>query len=101
MANRKDWLPNPSTWKNTWRDDWRIMGQEGYLMGKSLQYRKFRKELCHEDYDQCDFCWECFDRDNSTPMHAYFVPEERLWICERCYKDFREHFQWTVEEIDD
>lgn len=27
----KYWLPDPKTWKGTWRDDWRIMGQEGHL----------------------------------------------------------------------
>ena len=32
----KPWLPNPETWIGTWRDDWRIMGQEGYLKDKKL-----------------------------------------------------------------
>ena len=99
MDNRKEGLPNPSTREDTWGDDWRIMGQEGYLIGKSLQHRQFRRELCYKDFDQCEFCWACFDGDSAAPMRAYYVPEERVWICEACYKDFQEHFQWTVEEI--
>lgn len=33
----KPWLPDPATWKGTWREDWRVMGQEGYLKGKMIQ----------------------------------------------------------------
>ena len=87
--------------ESTWKDDWRLMGQEGYLLDKQLQHRRFRRELCYEDYDQCDFCWVCFDGNDVVPARAYFVPEERLWICENCFDFFQKHFQWDVEEIND
>ena len=98
----KWWLPSPevrASWKGTWRDDWRVMGQEGYLLGKRLQHRRFNRALCIEDYDQCEFCWDAFDKDPKNPAMAYFEPEQHLWICEKCYKDFLEHFHWTVEEV--
>ena len=87
--------------KNTWRDDWRLMGQEGYLIGKHLQHRRFSRKLCYEDHDQCDFCWKCFDKDDVVPARAYFVPEKRLWICEDCFASFQKYFQWDVEEMND
>ena len=101
MKEWPSWIPAPETWKNTWRDDWRLMGQEGYLVGKRLQHRRFRRELCREDFDQCDFCWKVFDKDPTSSKRAYYVPDEFVWVCEECYKDFSPHFQWTVEEIDD
>lgn len=101
MEERDRRLSYLSACKNTWRDDWRLMGQEGYLTGKHLQHRRFSRKLCYEDYDQCDFCWSCFDKDDSVPARAYFVPEERLWICEDCFGFFQKHFQWDVEEIND
>lgn len=96
----KPWLPSP-TWKETWREDYRIQGQEGYLLNKHLQHRKFDRKLCVEDFDQCEFCWSCFDEDKSCPLNAYFEPMVKVWICEDCFNDFKEHFHWTVDEIDE
>ena len=101
MGERDRRLPNLFMCNNTWRDDWRLMGQEGYLIGKHLQHRRFSRKLCYEDFDQCDFCWRCFDKDDAVPARAYFVLEERLWICEDCFVFFQKHFQWDVEEIND
>lgn len=101
MGNKLEpWLPVPD-WEGTWRDDWRIMGQEGYLMNKRLQHRRFSRALCVEDFDQCEFCWAIFDKDRAHPLPAYFEPEKKVWVCEECFRDFQEHFHWTVEEITD
>ena len=101
MKEKKEnwWLPDPSTWRGTWRDDWRIMGQEGYLTDKLLQHRKFDRKLCVLDFDQCNFCYEIFDRNPEAPLTAYYEPIGKYWICEECYNDFKEHFNWTVEEL--
>lgn len=101
MREKDRQLQYMSMCKNTWRDDWRLMGQEGYLTGKHLQHRRFSRKLCYEDYDQCDFCWRCFDKDDAALPRAYFVPEEKVWICEDCFVFFQKHFQWDVEEIND
>lgn len=99
---RKDkwWLSDPAAWKGTWREDWRIMGQEGYLKDKKLQHRKFSQAMRTKDNDQCDFCYSFLDRNHQGASYAYFEPITRSWICERCYQDFKEHFNWMVEEID-
>ena len=83
-------------WKGTWREDWRITGQESYLKGKHLHHMRFSRSFCTEDYDQCEFCWRVFDKDIVNPEMAYF--DGKHWICEECYKDFKDYFQWTVEE---
>lgn len=100
--SEKWWLPNPSTWKGTWRDDWRIMGQESYLKGKTLQHRKFQNGLRHDEHqDQCDFCYSGLNEDPENLTRAYYSAEEEVWICEECFNDFREHFDWTVVETVD
>ena len=93
----KPWLPVPD-WKGTWRDDWRIMNQEIYLQNKQLQHRRFDRSLCVDEHEQCDFCWALFDKDKDNPLYAYYVPDEKVWICEKCYNDFKDYFVWTVEE---
>ena len=97
MNNKKDWLPDPASWKGTWREDWRIMGQEGYLMGKTLQHRRFQQALSVDDFTQCEFCWACFDEDGNNSSMAYFEPINKVWICEKCFHDFLNYFNWSVE----
>ena len=99
MEMSKYWLPDPKTWKGTWRDDRRIMGQEGYLKNKRLQHRKFNRLLYFEDFGQCDFCYDDFRENTSGPPMAYYEPITNHWICECCYNDFKDHFEWNVEEV--
>lgn len=80
-----------------WRDDWRVMGQEGYLMDKRLQHRRFDRSICVEDFTQCEFCWSTFDEDPEHPLMAFFSPDEKVWVCEKCFHDFQKYFHWTVE----
>lgn len=84
-----------------WRDDWRIMGQEGYLYEQRLQHRQFDRTICIEDYDQCEFCWAVFDKDKDNPAIAYFCPSAHSWVCEECFRDFNKYFCWEVEEMVD
>ena len=90
---------SPSEWKGTWREDWRIAGQESYLKNKVLQHRLFDRSICVEDYTQCEFCWALFDKDKDNPIMAYFQPDEKVWVCEECFNDFNRFFHWTVEEL--
>ncbi len=94
----KPWLSH-NNWQGTWRDDWRIQGQEGYLLNKHLQHRRFCRALCVEDFDQCEFCWKVFDEDKNDPQFAYFESDEKVWICEDCFNDFKPFFRWTAEEF--
>ncbi|MBQ8001327.1 MAG: hypothetical protein IJ298_09065 [Ruminococcus sp.] len=94
---QKPWLPDPSTFVGTWREDWRIDGQEGYLMNSTLQYITYSRDLCVDDFLQCEFCFDKFDEDPEHPKKAYFDPIQKCWICEECFQDFKEHFHWIVE----
>lgn len=98
MESRKSQLPDPAQWKGTWRDDWRIMGQEGYLLKRKLQHRRFDRQLVRADYDQCEFCWDVFDEDKAHPKMAFYEPVQQLWVCEECFQDFNPYFSWEVEE---
>ena len=77
------------------------MGQEGYLLRKELQHRRFDRAICFEDYDQCEFCMAVFDKDPNDPLRCYYAPTERVWVCEECFKDFDPYFCWQVEELTD
>ena len=55
-----------------YRDDWRVMGQEGYLMDKHLVHRRFDRAICRDDFLQCEFCWRVLD-----DTMCYFEPDKR------------------------
>lgn len=79
------------------KDDWRLRDDVEYLKNKEInptdgeeitQYSKHLKK--------CIFCWEeVWD----TPHQWWFIPEDlSCCICEECYNDFKELFNW--KELD-
>jgi len=82
--------------------DWRLLrGQEDYLKGKVLlhsRYHRYAKNL-NWDHDHCEFCWAKFmveDYPDVLP-EGYCTEDEYYWICEQCFKDFRDRFGWKVK----
>lgn len=74
--------------------DWRLTNQEKYLSGKRLLKKQFVPTE-RNDHEHCRFCWERFDKVNHPD--AYCTEDEYYWICEQCYEDFKEQFQWQTE----
>lgn len=91
-------------------NDWRIRGQEDYLVGVPLIRKQFKSNLPpilmpdddprkYHDHEHCDFCWHKFMEDcrgvEDCSTDGYCTLDERIWICEKCYNDFKEKFKWT------
>lgn len=86
----------------TLEDDWRLLDPHTEFVGVTLQYRTFDRTICIEDFDECDFCYEQFDKEDAYhPKKAYYCVEKHCWICETCYEDFKEHFHWKVQKLPD
>lgn len=84
------------------RSNWRLTGQERYLIGLSLVHKKYRRYLQNSewDHDHCAFCWAKFMvEDCPDVLHrGYATTDEYHWICEKCFEDFKEKFDWKVVE---
>ena len=79
-------------------DDWRLNGQERYLFRKRLVKKAF-KALGYHDHEHCDFCWDKISEYDGDLNFGYCNTEdEHHWICETCYNDFKDMFEWTVVE---
>ena len=75
------------------KKDWRLLNDVEYLKNKAInptdgeditQYVKYLKK--------CIFCWE---EVKDTPYQCWFIPEDlSCCICEECYNDFKELFNW-------
>ena len=78
--------------------DWRLNGQERYLSGKRIakvRFLKFDEEI---DHAHCSFCWAKFS-DNEEDLHVGYITDDREHIiCEECYNDFKDRFQWKLTE---
>lgn len=82
------------------KDDWRLRGQEGYLKGATLVYRKYRQYADNPkwDHDHCAFCWEefCLNENCKSLKEGYATTDDYHWICPACFDDFKEMFEWKV-----
>jgi len=87
--------------------DWRLgRDQEEYLKGETLIWKSFKSKLHKDDpyysgdHYHCEFCWHTF-MENCNGMEdcstgGYCTLDERIWICETCFKDFEKMFNWHV-----
>ena len=90
-------------------DDWRLQGQDRYLQGVTLEWRRCRSPRPSWDHDHCDFCWAKFAEsgraeapipealaEGYTTTDAHPRGAEAYWVCEPCFEDFHERFEWSV-----
>jgi hypothetical protein len=79
------------------RDDWRLQGQEKYLKGATLSWKRYARPSESWDHDHCEFCWDKFmEVDIPDTLHAGYATADNRWICPRCFGDFVDLFSWTV-----
>ena len=61
-----------------------------YLEGEKIQ---------HFWHDHCSFCLEKALTDK--PCTFYCTEDMYYWICEECFQDFKEKFNWTVKSAEE
>lgn len=75
-------------------NDWRLMGQEKYLLDKDLMYKSYRGKI--NEHEHCEFCMIKFG-DNEEDLHeGYCTLDMYYWICKDCFNDFKEMFHWNI-----
>lgn len=77
------------------KDDWRLTNQMNYLFQKKLYKKPYEPPRIDWEHDHCEFCGSRVD--SSLPF-AYTTEDNYHWICQECYEDFKDMFQWTSVE---
>ena len=80
-------------------EDWRLCGQEDYLKGVTLQRKRYLRYSSTWDHDHCEFCWAKFAEEDLIPdaLHEGYATEDNYhWVCESCFEDFKEQFEWDT-----
>ncbi len=81
--------------------DWRLQGQERYLKGAEVTYRKYRRTSESWDHDHCEFCQAKFMETPDDPdvkTDGYATADEDRWICSTCLADFMERFTFVIRQ---
>lgn len=76
-------------------DDWRLNGQEDILLKVKLSKKRFYSTGFYHAH--CEFCWAKFSPDEGCLKVGYCTSDEAHWICEECFRDFKDMFQWEVD----
>jgi predicted transposase YbfD/YdcC len=83
-------------------DDWRLRGQEDVLKGATLWLKTWTQTRENWDHDHCEFCWAEF---NAIPgagpdvlREGWTDEKEYHWICDTCFRDFKDRFQFKIGE---
>jgi hypothetical protein len=83
--------------------DWRLHGQERYLLGVQLARRSYRACPTNPswDHDHCAFCKAEFSTaDQPGVLHdGYCTADDYTWVCVTCFEDFRERFGWKTGPV--
>ncbi|HEX5449259.1 MAG TPA: hypothetical protein VFW85_04315 [Gaiellaceae bacterium] len=90
-------------------EDWRLMGQERFLHGASFRHKSYRAYRTGWDHDHCEFCTRKLveaealsDYPDAASLGYAAVgrgpggEDDYYWVCDDCFPDFREQFEWTV-----
>lgn len=80
--------------------DWRLAGKEHIFLGAKLYWKTYWRYSETWDHDHCIFCWAKFmDADYPDALRAGYVTEDDYtWVCETCFNDFKDRYQWIVEK---
>ena len=76
--------------------DWRLTNQINYLYHVKLRKAEFKKDANH-DHAHCEFCWDKFGEESDMLHTGYCTLDKYRWICEQCFQDFKDQFQWVID----
>ncbi len=84
------------------KDDWRLDGidDDYFLIGETLIKHNY-ETIGTNDHDHCEFCFSKFSFLDGDLHFGYSTTDNYTWICEECFNDFKELFNWTVIEKSD
>lgn len=75
-------------------NDWRLTNQMNYLYRKTLKKTVFEPYRDNWEHEHCAFCTKTIDDTTLNPV--YTTEDKYHYICEECFEDFKDIFEWYV-----
>ena len=83
------------------KNDWRLSrDQIKYLKDEKLLNISFEKWSETWDHEHCEFCWAKFSEFDGDLKKGYCTLDKKKWICNECFNDFKEMFNWKTAKQD-
>jgi hypothetical protein len=81
-------------------NDWRLTNQANYLKGATLEKRLYKPVSKENDHDHCEFCFAKFMSAAipDTLQEGYSTTDGYRWICNACFNDFVDMFNWDAHD---
>jgi len=79
-------------------EDWRLQGQERFLMRAAFARKRYTKHRDDWDHDHCEFCGRKFSQRQGDLNCGYVTADGRHWVCDNCFEDFRQRFHWETDD---
>ena len=79
------------------QEDWRLTDQMDYLYRATLKKADFKATVTN-DHEHCEFCFDEFAEFEGALKSGYCTLDGYRWICEECYQDFHEQFEWRLAD---
>ena len=77
-------------------EDWRLTNQLDYLFREKLIRKNFL-DFPEKEHEHCSFCWGKFGDDENMYKFGYCTKDAYHWICDKCFEDFKDMFEWSIE----
>jgi hypothetical protein len=81
--------------------DWRLDTAQGpeFYSKYSWQFKPWTQTRDHWDHDHCEFCWTEISAISGEDIlnEGWTNEDEYYWICDKCFKDFKELFKWNIK----
>lgn len=88
-----------------YKDDWRILWQPDFLYDIVLKYSCFKKPNDTCDHKHCQFCQARISEYPEDLHWGYCTLDKeywkQYWICEECFDDFKDDFNWKLDKDTD
>ena len=78
-------------------NDSRLLPSHECLQGLTLVHQPWKPANPKNNHDHCEFCWNKFSYYADCLHTGYSTEDCESWICEVCFEDFKERFQWRVK----
>ena len=113
LNGQEEYLSNKTLYKIIFPDFWKTAYENRNVFFRKIeQYARKHIEttnrgheflegekIQHFWHEQCEFCWAKALTDKEYSF--YCTEDMRYWVCEECFNDFKEKFNWEEKSVDE
>ena len=113
LNGQEEYLSNKTLYKIIFPDFWKTAYENRNVFFQKIeQYARKHIEttnrgheflegekIQHFWHEHCEFCWEKALTDKEYSF--YCTEDMRYWVCEECFNDFKEKFNWEEKSVEE